>query len=110
MNPQIQLMLQQAIQAFQSQNFERADSILIRIIKEAPKNLPALHILGLIKVSQKKFTEAADLLTRAARLSPGDASIEYNLAKALTDSGLVTQSIAHHKKAVELAPQNSEAG
>lgn len=108
MNPQLQLMLQQAIQAFQGQNFERADSILSRIIKEAPKNLPALHILGLIKASQEKFIEASDLLGRAARLSPNDASIQYNLAKSLADSGLLAESIAHHKKAVELAPQNPD--
>ena len=109
MNPQIQLMLQQAIQAFQSKNYERAESILNRVIKEAPKNLPALHILGLIKASQKKFKEAADLLGKAARLNPNDAAIEYNLAKALTDSGMVIESIAHHKKAVGLAPHNADA-
>lgn len=109
MNPQIQLMLQQAIQAYQSKNYERADSILSRVIKEAPKNLPALHILGLIKASQEKFKEAADLLGKAARLNPNDASIQYNLAKALVDSGLVAESIGHHKKAVELTPQNPDA-
>lgn len=108
MNPQIQLMLQQAVQAFQGQNFERADSILSRIIKEAPKNLPALHILGVIKASQEKFEEAADLLGRAARLNPSDASIQYNLAKALADSGLISESMPHHKKAVELAPNNPD--
>ncbi|MEI7931286.1 MAG: tetratricopeptide repeat protein, partial [Actinomycetes bacterium] len=109
MNPQIQLMLQQAIQAFQGQNFDRADSILSKVVKLAPQNLAALHILGLIKASQEKFKEAADLLSKAARINPNDPSIQYNLAKALSDSGLNEESIVHHKKAVDLAPNNLDA-
>ncbi len=109
MNPQLQIMLQQAIQSFQSGNYERADSILVKIIKVDSKNLPALHVLGLIKASQKKYQEAADLLSKAARLNPNEASIRYNLAKALSDGGFDEESLIHHKKAVELMPSNPEA-
>ncbi|QWD83288.1 tetratricopeptide repeat protein [Polynucleobacter sp. MWH-P3-07-1] len=109
MNPQLQLMLQQAIEAFQGGNFERAATILQRLIQVDPKNLPALHILGLIRASQANFKEAAHLLGRAARIHPNDASIQYNLAKVLSDIGSDNESIPHHKKAVELAPHNPEA-
>ena len=109
MNPQLQMMLQQAIQAFQGGNFDRADSILKKVIQADSKNLPALHVLGLIKASQEKYQEAADLLKRAVRLDPNEASIRYNLAKALVDSGSSEESIPHHQKAVELMPQNPEA-
>ena len=109
MNPQLQLMLQQAIQAFQSGNLDRADSILKKVIQADSKNLPALHVLGLIKASQANYREAADFLGRAARIHPNDASIQYNLAKALVDCGSDNASIPHHQKAVELAPNNPEA-
>ena len=109
MNPQLQIMLQQAIQAFQGGNFDRADSILKKVLQADSKNLPALHVLGLIKASQEKYQEAADLLKRAVRLDPNEPSIRYNLAKALVDSGLSEESIPHHQKAVELMPQNPEA-
>ena len=109
MNPQLQMMLQQAIQAFQSGNFDAADSILKRLIQLDAKNLPALHVLGLIKASQHNYQEAAELLGRAVRLNPTEPSIRYNLAKALVDCGLNEESITHHKKAVELAPNNPEA-
>ena len=102
-------MLQQAIQAFQSGNFDSADLILKRVLQADSKNLPALHILGLIKASQANHKEAADFLGRAARIHPNDASIQYNLAKALADSGNNKDAIAHHKKAVALAPNNPEA-
>jgi len=109
MSPQLQLMLQQAIQAFQGGNFDSADLILKRVLILDSKNLPALHILGLIKASQSNYKEAADYLVRAARIHPDDASIQYNLAKALSDSGRDKDALAHHKKAVSLAPNNPEA-
>lgn len=109
MNPQLQLMLQQAIQSFQSGNLESADLSLRRVLQTDSKNLPALHILGLIKASQSNYREAAGYLARAARVHPNDASIQYNLAKALSDSGNDKDALVHHKKAVTLAPNNPEA-
>jgi predicted O-linked N-acetylglucosamine transferase (SPINDLY family) len=106
---QLQSMLQQAIQAFQSGNFDGADSILKTVLQVDPKNLLALNVLGLIKASETKYTEAANFFGRAARISPNDASIQFNLAKALTDSGNDKDAITHHKKAVALDPNNQEA-
>ena len=102
-------MLQQAIQAFQGGNFDSADLILKRVLQVDSKNLQALHVLGLIKASQANYKEAAEYLARAARLHPNDASIQYNLAKALTDSGNDKEALIHHKKAVSLDPNNPEA-
>jgi len=109
MNPLLQGMVQQAIQAFQSGNFDGADLILRRVLQADSKNLSALHILGLIKASQSHYKEACDYLARAARIHPNDASLQYNLAKALSDSGNDKDAVAHHKKAVALAPKNPEA-
>ncbi len=106
MNPQLQSMLQQAIQAFQNGNLDSADLMLKRVLQVDSKNLPALHILGLIKVSKSNYKEAADYLARAARIHPNDASIQYNLAKALSDSGNDKDALVHHKKAVTLDPKN----
>lgn len=109
MNPQMQLMLQQAVQAFEGGNMDRADSILKRVLQAEPKNLPALHILGLIKASQNKYEEAIELLSKAARISPNEGSIQFNLAKALLDCGFERRSLPHHQKAVSLNPNNAGA-
>ncbi len=109
MNPQLQVMLQQAIQAFQNGNFERADSILKKVLQSDSRNLIALNILGLILVSQAKYKEAVVFLERAAQINPKDASIQYNLAKALADSGNDKDALNHHKEAVKLAPHNLQA-
>jgi len=109
MNPQVQILLQQAIQAFQNNNFERAESILKKILQLDLKNLVALQILGLIKVSQQNFRDAITYLSRAEKLNPSDVSIQYNLAKVLSDCGSYEESIRHHQKTIELAPNHQEA-
>jgi predicted O-linked N-acetylglucosamine transferase (SPINDLY family) len=109
MNSQIQLMLQQAIQAFQRKNFDGADLLLKKILQIDSKNFLALNILGLIKASQSKYRDAADFLAKAARIQPNDASLQYNLAKALSDSGDDKDALPHHKKAVTLASNNPKA-
>ena len=109
MTPQLQLMLQQAIQAFENGNLDSADLMLKRLLQVDSKNLPALHVLGLVKASQGSYKESADYLGRAARLNPNDGSIQYNLAKALMDCGDAKGAIPHHKKAIELNPKNLQA-
>lgn len=109
MNPQLQLMLQQALQAFQRGDHGIADSMLKRILKLDSKNLPALHILGLLKASEENYQEAATLLSKAVAINPNDSSVQFNLAKALADGGRHKLSLPHHKKAVALSPNNPSA-
>jgi len=109
MNPQFQLMFEQALHAFQGGYVDRADSLLTKIISLDKKNPNVLHLLGLIRASQGNFKEAVDLLTEAAKIDPCDGFIQYNLAKALVDSGQILESLPHHIKAVELMPNNPDA-
>jgi protein O-GlcNAc transferase len=109
MSSHIHTMLHQAIQAFQNGNLNSADTMLTRLLKVDPKNLPALHIIGLVKAAQGNYKESADYLRQAVRLNPNDPSIQYNLAKALADSGNDKDALSHHKKAVALDPNNPQA-
>lgn len=109
MNTQLQLMLQQAIQAFQSGNSARADSIFRKLLQVDPKNVVALHILGVIRAMQSNHQEAIELLQRAIKINPKDASLYYDLAKVFQDAGANHDSLPHHKKAIALAPNNIEA-
>lgn len=109
MNPQFQAMLGQAIEAFQSGNTQSAEVILKRLLQVDSKNVPALHILGLIRASQDNHLEAVKLLKKAAALEPSDPSLQYNLAKALSSSGNEKEALIHHQRAVKFMPQNPEA-
>lgn len=109
MNSQFQLMLGQAIEAFQGGNIEGAETILKRLLQVDPKNMPALHIIGLIRASQDNHIEAVKYLKKAAALEPSDPSLQYNLAKALSSAGNEKEALIHHQRAVKFMPQNPEA-
>ena len=109
MKSPLELMLQQAVQAFQDRNFMSAEVTLSNVLRAYPKSLPALQILGLIKAMQAKHAEAAELLKKAVRISPNNPSLQYNLAKALMESGAGTEALPYHKRATELMPSNAEA-
>ena len=47
MNPQLQLMLQQAIKAFQERNFDDAEKKLRYFLRIIPKSFDAIHLLAI---------------------------------------------------------------
>ncbi len=109
MNYQIALMVQRAIAFFENNEHAKASNTLKKILEVDKNNLPALQILGLISASKGNFDDAIIYLSKAVSIQPHDGSIQYNLAKAISDSGAHQKSIAHHQKATKLAPQNSKA-
>jgi len=109
MNPQLQQMLQQAIQSFHCGNFDRASSILKRVIQSDSKSVSALHILAIVSAIQSKHKEAIDLLRDAIKIAPKDPSLYYDLAKVLQESGADYESLPYHKKAITLSPNNIDA-
>ena len=109
MNSQYQLMLGQAIEAFQSGNTQSAEIILKRLLQVDAKNVPALHVFGLIRASQNNHIEAVKYLKKAVALEPSDPSLQYNLAKALSSIENEKEALIHHQRVIKLMPQNPEA-
>ncbi len=58
--------------------------------------------LGQIYLDQKRFKEAAEFLSSAKRLAPGDGRLRYRFGIALAELGGVETAIAEFKKALEL--------
>ena len=58
MNPQLQLMLQQAIQAFQGSHFDEANSILRKLLQADVNNADTIFELGISYAQANRFTEA----------------------------------------------------
>lgn len=106
---QTQLMIQRAIQALQSQNYKDAEIIFKKVLQFEKNNVPALQMLGLTMSIQKKYDEAIKYLKLAAKLDPKNPSLQYNLAKSLTDAGFEKESLQHHQIAVDLDSKNINA-
>ena len=104
-----QFFLDQAIHAFQSKNFERAESILIKIIKAEPNNPIALQVLGLIKAIENNFEEAINFFLAAVKITPLDPTIHFNLAKAYSDNFQHKEALPFYQESICLDKSNSFA-
>ena len=78
--------LQQASQALQMRQFDRAEQLAAKFLKSNRTDRNAVLILAHALIAQNRATEAIEPLERAARRS-GDAEIETLLGAALCGSG-----------------------
>jgi len=99
-------LLFQAKQEFNNQNYDKAKRLFEDLISSDPKNLEALHALGLILSIQKRYSEAIDFFQKSITLSPNYVSANFNLANALVDSGNFNEAVKYFKKSINLMPNN----
>jgi len=109
MNSQINALLGQAVQYFEQGKLGEAEQLLQKVLQLHAKNFDALHILGVVKGIQNDKQEAIKLLKRAVSIDSGNNFVHFNLAKTLSEAGKEEESLPHHKKATQLAPQHAEA-
>jgi protein O-GlcNAc transferase len=105
-NPQA--LVQQAIQLFQQGQHAEAEAQLLKILAAHPKLFDVLHALGVIRAMQSRPLEAIDYFRKALSITRNHAMLQYNVAKALSEVGLDTEALIHHKKATELAAGSPE--
>ena len=108
MNPQLQLLLQQAFKYTQQGNFTQAKALFNYVLKLQPKNFDALHAMGFIYGVENNHQEASHYSLRALRIRPDDLEVIINHAKALQEIGNHFDSVKYHKKAIILSPNNHE--
>lgn len=109
MSLKIQSLIGEAVNLYQNGLAEDAKTTLQQVLKLQKNNLPALEILGLINATSGAHLEATKYLKKAVQINPNNPSTQYNLAKALVDSGDLSASLPHHEKAIKLAPHNVDA-
>ena len=80
-----------------------------QILETQPDHAGALHFLGLLARRAGQFDVAIDLISRAIRQAPANATYHYNLGVVLRDSGRPRESAKCHVEAVRLDPYHVEA-
>ncbi len=85
-----------------------AEKVLMSGLESVPGNADLLHALGLLRVRQKRITEALPLLQAATRADPNNPRYAYVYGIALHDSGQNKQGIAVLERALVRFPSNLE--
>jgi tetratricopeptide (TPR) repeat protein/ADP-heptose:LPS heptosyltransferase len=96
----------QAIENFQKGNFDASASLLKQILKLQQKNITALILLGLVNVSQKKYTEAKNSFKKALSVDPDNYSAIFNYAQTLYELKEYINALKYFEKILKVDPKN----
>jgi Flp pilus assembly protein TadD len=90
-------------------HLETAEINIKQAVGLAPDDSYSLFVLGRLKFRQKKYDEAIDALSRAAKNDPQDAQIQNFLGLALSEKGLRGPAETALRKAIQLDPGYASA-
>src|ERR1700732_3490388 len=83
---------------------KRASAIYRKILNKAPDNPDALHLLGVVALSDRRPARAIQLIGKAIAVSPRSAEAYSNLANAQHAAGRPAEAHASYRRAIDLNP------
>jgi predicted O-linked N-acetylglucosamine transferase (SPINDLY family)/4-hydroxybenzoate polyprenyltransferase len=86
-----------------------AEALYQAVLASQPRHFEAVCRLGIVRLQQQEFGEAAALLSRALSLNRKSADAHHAFACALTGLGQVEAAVPYYQKAIALRPDFAEA-
>jgi tetratricopeptide (TPR) repeat protein len=81
---------------------KRASAIYRKILNKAPDNPDALHLLGIIALSDRRPERAIQLIGKAVAVAPHSAEAYSNLGNAQHAAGRPAEACASYRRAINL--------
>ena len=104
----VELDLQRAVLLHQSGELAQAGIIYKRILDVDPKNVDALHLLGLVSHQSGQSATAIMLIKRALKISPNQPDFLRNLGNILRESGQFEEATRICQYIIQLQPESAE--
>jgi tetratricopeptide (TPR) repeat protein len=101
--------MQDAVQLHQQGRLREAEKLYARVLKAAPDNFDALHLLGLAKAQGKQMGEAYRLISAALKINPQVGDAWSNLANVLHALKRDAEALDCLDKALALNPGDLQA-
>lgn len=101
-------MLTQVLEALQLHDLPGAESLLKGILASSPSNPDALHLMGVVCGMQGRPNDALLNFQKCLLLTPQNAMLRFNLAKALSSLQRDSEALEHHQQAAILDPTNQD--
>ncbi len=89
-------------------DLEAAAACCETALAQAPNNFEALHLLGMLRVTQGRAEDGIFLLRRAAGAAPGQDVVWYNLGVALSGQQRHEEAMRCYRRALECNPQDAD--
>ena len=101
--------LQDAVQLHQQGRLREAEKLYARVLKAAPNNFDAMHLLGLVKAQSGQMGEAYRLMSAALKINPKAADAWSNLSNVLHALKRDAEALGCLDKALALVPGDLQA-
>ena len=95
-------LLQEATQNIKRNNLVEAKVLLLKILDTEPRNFDALNIIGVITGKENNHIEAINFFKKAQKIRPDNNLVNFNLAKAFSESGNELEAIKYYEIAIRL--------
>jgi protein O-GlcNAc transferase len=105
----VQAKLEQGLALQQQGRFIEAEFFYAEVLRHAPKNYNALHLLGVLAVQTGRAQRGVELIRKAIKLDPNFAVAHDNLGLPLRALGRFSDALASHEKAIALRSNYAEA-
>ena len=111
-NPAAQrLTLDQALQLAarhqEAGELQPAEGLLRQILRNQPKNAPALHLLGIIAHQAGKTEDAIHLISQAIEIQPSVGQFHSNLGEMCRLLKRLDEAVRHGEQAVRMDPNSA---
>lgn len=101
--------LEKAVALHHQGKLAEAGKIYRDVLKTEPNNQDALHLTGLIALSDQKFDTAKELITKAIAIAPNVSLFHANLGRALAGLLDYPAAMKAYLTATQLDPENIDA-
>jgi len=101
--------LDQALNLHRQGRLRDAEELCRTILRQAPREFAALHLLGALKLQQDEPAEAIKLLAQALAVDPGSTAAHSNHGLALAALKRPEEALASYAQALRIDPGNADA-
>ena len=103
------MTLQEAVGLHRQGRLREAEKLYARVLKAAPDNFDALHLLGSLKAQSGQMGEAMRLITAALKINPRASDALVNLANVLHALKRDAEALDCLDKALAINPHDLQA-
>lgn len=105
----LQEAMQSAVQYHQAGNLQQAERYYRQALAVDPRQVDALHMLGLLAYQGGHNEAARELITQALQVKPDFAEAHHNLGTVLHELGRLAEAVESWRQAIRLKPSLAEA-
>ena len=103
-NSHLQVQLNTALSLHQNGQLAEAEAIYKDMLRSAPNNFNALHLLGVIAAQKNEHQSAIYLISEAIRINSSDARSHYNLGFSMQKLRQFESALTNYNQAIRLDP------